>query len=300
MRKKKRFNRYIIFIVILVSVFTAIIYKLYYLQVVKGQDYSERVNKNCFRTIQVSAPRGNIVDAKGKILAANEQNYELIYISTEDGDKKIISTLKTIFPILDKYNEKQKDDLELKINPYRFEFNINEADAVKAENIRKNLEIRFKRDRGLQKDIEKKLYPEKSENELSLSEIKRVNNELLKITPKETFEAMVKKYNISTKMSIENQRRYVLVLDAIFISRYSSGYKPIVISENIKQQTAYIFWQTLSSLPGIDVTMQPMRVYPNGDLASNILGYISKISSSNKDIYEEQGYDLDNDYAGSA
>lgn len=301
MRKKKRqFNRYIVFIVILISTFAAIIYKLYFLQIVKGQEYSERVNKNYFRSIQVSAPRGNIIDAKGKILATNEQNYELIYMSTEDGDKKIIGTLKIILPILDKYNEKQKDDLELKVNPYRFEFNVNETDAAKADKIKKNLEIRFKRDRGLQQDIEKKLYPGKSEKELSDSENKRIDNELLKLTPEQTFRALVAKYKINKKMSVVDQRRYMLVLDAIFISRYSSGYKPIIISENIKQQTAYIFWQTLNNLPGIDVTLQPMRVYPNGELASNILGYISKINSSDKDIYEEQGYDLDTDYVGSA
>lgn len=299
-KKKKQFNRYTVFIAILASVITAIIYKLYYLQIVKGQEYSERVNKNYFRAIQISAPRGNIVDAEGRILATNEQNYELIYMSTEDGDRKIISTLNTIFPILDKYNEKQKDDLELKINPYRFEFNVNESDAVKADNIKKSLEIRFKKDRGLQADIEKKLYPQKSENELSSSESKRIDKELLNMTPKQTFDALVKKYDISTKLSIQDQRKYMLVLDKIFISRYSSGYRPIIISENIKQQTAYIFWQALKNLPGIDVTVQPLRVYPNGDLASNILGYISKINSSDKNIYEEQGYDSDTDYVGSA
>lgn len=56
-----------------------------------------------------------------------------------------------VFKILDENNEIQKDDFELKVNPFRFEFKAQDEDA------RKNAEIRFKRDRGLNEKVQKEL-----------------------------------------------------------------------------------------------------------------------------------------------
>jgi len=88
--------------------------------------------------------------------------------------------------------------------------------------------------------------------------------------------------------------------DAVEMQSYS-GYQAVDISSNIKRETAIAFMQKLNDLPGVDVKQEPIRSYPFGKLASNVLGYVGKISTSGKDeteAYTERGYDVSSDIIG--
>jgi penicillin-binding protein 2 len=91
----------------------------------------------------------------------------------------------------------------------------------------------------------------------------------------------------------------MIVKDTLKMHSYS-GYDPVVIASNIKKETALKFSQMLNDLPGVNVDTQPMRYYPNEDLASSVIGYISKISSTDSAKYKEKGYDVNTDYVGQA
>ncbi|MHB9922488.1 penicillin-binding transpeptidase domain-containing protein [Clostridium botulinum] len=288
---KSRFTRYTALVVIMILIFTAITSRLFFLQIVKGGEFEEKANNRSVREISDAAPRGNILDKNGCELAVNTQSYVLVYNPTDESNKVIFQTLEKVFKILNENNETIKDDFELKINPFRFEFNVSNGET------RKSLEIRFKRDRGFNEDIEKKLYKGKKDK-LTKEENDKVNEALLEITPQETFESLIKKYKIDTsKFDLENQRKLMIVLDTMKMQSFS-GYKAITIS-NIKQNTAFNFLQMLNDLPGIEVNTQPIRTYPNGELASGVLGYISKISTD-QDKYVEKGYDPTTDYVGAS
>lgn len=360
-KKKESFNRFTALIIIMLLMFTAITSRLTYLQVVKAEDYKEQTNRKSITEIQEFAPRGEIKDRKGTVLAKSEQSYILTYTETDESKASFYETMDKVFKVLDDNKEIQKDDFELKINPYRFEFKVQNDDA------RKEVELRFKKDRGLDADVRKKLYPKKKATDtLSQEEKDKVDEELLKITPEQTFNYLVNttykitpkdtfkiiadqyvtspsetlqligsKYKITSenevktlleqygkekkaakktevfdqlvikcgvdklKYSLEQQRRYMLVKDTQKMQSFS-GYKPVEIAKNIKQDTAFIFSQMLNDMPGIDISIQPIRNYPYNELGSAFLGYISKITSSNKDKYDEKGYDASNDYIGSA
>ena len=109
---------------------------------------------------------------------------------------------------MDESGENQQDDFELKINPFKFEFRSDD------EETRKALEIKFKRDRGLNEPIDKSI---KSKNKnISDDELRSlVNKELLKISPEDTFKKLVKQYNISSAYSLEQQRRFMIVKDTL-------------------------------------------------------------------------------------
>ncbi|AGY77024.1 penicillin-binding transpeptidase domain-containing protein [Clostridium autoethanogenum] len=293
MKEKKHSNitRYTVLSVIMVAIFATIAGRLLFLQVVKGQEYKEQSNNKSLTEIQEPAPRGKILDKDGNILATSNQSYVLIYNQTDENDKTFFPTMSKVFKILDESGESQKDDFELKINPYRFEFRSDD------EETRKNLEIKFKRDRGLNDEIEKKI---KSKNKnISEDDLKSlVNKELLKITPEDTFKKLIAKYKISSAYSLEDQRRYMIIKDTLKMQSYS-GYKPVTVASNIKKDTAFKFLQMSNELPGIDVDTQPIRYYPNNELGSSFIGYISKISSD-YDKYKEKGYDVSSDYVGQA
>lgn len=292
MRKilNEKFTRYTALIGIMILVFCVIFIRLIFLQIISGQDYLEKANNSSIREITENAPRGNITDINGNILATSMQSYTLVFNPTDESDKSFFTTMEKVFKILDENGESQQDDFVLKTTPFRFEFRSSD------EAVKKQQELRFKKDRGFDTAIIKKLY--KNKTNLTTTEQAKVNEELLKITPEEVFNKLVKDYKINTSLSISDQRRYMIVKDTEKMQSYS-GYKSVTVANNIKKETAFILLQKLNDLPGIDVSNDPIRTYPNGELGSAFLGYISKISSD-QDKYAEKGYDPNSDYIGVA
>ncbi|MBU3177969.1 cell division protein FtsI [Clostridium estertheticum] len=302
MKKKKKFNRYNILSIIMLAIFIALGAKLYYLQVFKGDYYKAQAETiNSAKLVTVAAPRGLITDKNGIKIATETLGYNLTYTSTTDtskDNKQLFTTLQKIFKILDDNKEVQTDNFALKINPYRFEFTSNDAKGNQA------LLLRFLKDRNLQLTILKAKFENKKEEELSPSEKTALDNELLKLTPEQIYNKLLVKYKVKIGLASLNIqpspdviRRYLIVEDGISMN-FFSDYKSINVATNMKLNTSLIFEQSLSELQGFKVENQPMREYPYGQLASSVLGYISKINSADKAKYAAKGYDTSVDYVG--
>lgn len=282
--KKVKMDRFTSLFVICLILLSILFVRLSYLQIVKAEEYQEKVARSSNTEIPQVSPRGEILDAKGNILATSLMSFTLVYIETEETKKTFFETADKVFSILDKNGEKQADDLALKINPYRFEFDTQD------ESTKKWAELRFKKDRGMDEKV------------VDGEKVKISDEELLSITPEETFKYLLHFYKIEedkekSKFPIELQRRYLLIKDSLWIQHFSN-YKPVVVVKNIKKDTSFIFLQRLNEMPGIDVSTEPIRNYPNGNFASSILGYISKIQPWQEDKYKEMGYDVSSDYVG--
>lgn len=356
MKKINEFNRYTAFTLIMIIVFSSIISKLYYLQIVKAKEYKEKASKRAITEIQDFAPRGRIYDKNNVLMADNKQSYMLTFTETDESELFFFKTMDQVFKILDKNKEIQDDDFELKVKPFSFQFEVSDDEAKKAK------EIMFKKYRGFYDKIKHKLYSKKKER-ITKADEENIKNKMLGIKPKEVFDELVNQYKITpqdifksyvsaykstpeqsldlitsqykikdsveniksmleqykkekkaekakkilnnlmdkcsvnnAKFTVEQQRRYMIIKDALRMHNYS-GYKPIVISSNIKKDTAIIFAQKLNELPGIDINIQPTRVYPYNELGASVIGYISRINS-NIEKYEEKGYEINTDFAG--
>ncbi|MGL4655416.1 MAG: penicillin-binding transpeptidase domain-containing protein [Sarcina sp.] len=94
-------------------------------------------------------------------------------------------------------------------------------------------------------------------------------------------------------------REFMVIKDAVKMQSFS-GFKPVTIAPTISKDTAFVLYQKLNSLIGIDVTLEPIRYYPYEELGANFLGYMGAIPSANKEKYESRGYDLSTDLIGMA
>ncbi len=336
-KKKKKISRYTVLNIIMIALFTTFIAKLVYLQVYKHEDYKERADISSTRLISENAPRGKIYDNEGNVLATNIQTYTLTYTKPSDENENFYETMDKVFNILSENGEKFEDDLMLKIDSngkFYFDFKTDDADTKKI------VEIRFKRDRGLNEEIEKELFDEEK-TEFNDDETNKVNEELLKISAEETFYKLIKTYNLQelvnpvpvqeegesnkaynarleaynekykelsgkeilnellTTYSIQDVRKYMVVKDAIKMQSFK-GYRAVTIASNIKKDTAFVVYQKLNDLPGIDVSIEPIRIYPYNSLASGVIGYLSSIDSSKETNYELRGYDVSSDLIGVA
>jgi penicillin-binding protein 2 len=128
-------NIYYYFIGLMIIVVTILVSRLFYLQIVKSDTYRKIADGNKVRTNTVPAPRGQIYDSRGSILASNEPRESLAINMNEfplDTTKReeILSKLETVIKekidrnlILDAIKSQQKqvlikEDLQRNISLY--------------------------------------------------------------------------------------------------------------------------------------------------------------------------------------
>ena len=55
-----------------------------------GEEYKEKANNKSIREIPEAAPRGNILDKNGTLLASSDKSYVLVYNQTDESDKTFL------------------------------------------------------------------------------------------------------------------------------------------------------------------------------------------------------------------
>lgn len=108
-------------------------------------------------------------------------------------------------------------------------------------------------------------------------------------TAEETFYKFKEKYKIENQ-NISEVRKIIAIRYAIVKEGYSST-KSLTIAKDIPREAVAEFTENGDEFPGINISVQPVRQYKEGTLASHILGYASKISDTEyqekKDTYNQ-------------
>ena len=118
----KKNVRYNILYILVYIVGIILIFQLFNLQIVHGEEYLQRANSRLTRETKIRAARGNILDCNGNVLAGNEIKYALkIYKSKIDEQNLNTPILNAIF-VLEKNGDKYNDDFPININPVSFKY----------------------------------------------------------------------------------------------------------------------------------------------------------------------------------
>lgn len=123
----------------------------------------------------------------------------------------------------------------------------------------------------------------------NLSNWKKNNGIDESATAEEAFYKFKDKYKIENE-DLAEARKIMAIRYAIVKEGYSST-KSLTIAKDIPREAIAEFSERGDEFPGINVTVQPVRQYKEGTLASHILGYAAKISDSEyqekKDTYTQ-------------
>lgn len=110
-------------------------------------------------------------------------------------------------------------------------------------------------------------------------------------SPEKAFERLKERYEINSSLS-PYETLGILTMYEKLNKQGHKAYQPINIAYGIKNSTVAKIEEGLVEYPGVHISVEPVRYYPEGETAAHILGYLGKISQSNeiKKYVEEKKY----------
>ncbi len=310
---KNRDNQIMLTIMILMAVLGL---RLFGLTVVEGSRWDEAAKSISVKSIYTSAPRGNILDRYGRLLAGNRPSFTVQFVEGDLDDKEINRQALEIMAILEKNGDRINDKLPIIKEErggyyYTYQKNIEEwlisndmPISFTAEEAFWELCGRNDMDSVLSKyDAQEKLqsvyniYPPISVKKMKYLEDFNKESFLgrykldLNLTAEEAFNKLREFFKIDPDVSDKEARKIMVVRNELASQGYM-GYIPATIAADICEKTIVTLEERRDSLEAAIVAAESVRYYPNGSTAAHILGYLGQISESEKEIYKAKEYNI--------
>ncbi|WP_028401196.1 peptidoglycan D,D-transpeptidase FtsI family protein [Ectobacillus panaciterrae] len=241
--------------------FSALIIRLGFVQIVYGDDYKKEVARTNDSVVSNPVPRGLIYDRYNRVMVNNVPLRTITYTrsksSTSAERLKLARQLAKLIDMpTDKITDRDKKDFWIQLNPER----------AKQKITSKDMQL-FKK----QKIDDKELY----------------NRQIAQITDKELNE-----------LTPEDLK--VLAIKRQMDSGYAMT-PQVIKNQGVTDQEYALVSENLDKLPGVDTTTDWDRNYPNGTAFQSVLGGVTKsdqgLPQERLDYYLARGYDR-NDRVG--
>ena len=321
MEENKKTDRLLIMKNIILIAFFVILLKIVYMTTFKYEHYTQLAENKTYKELPIRAPRGEIRDRYGRLLAGNKNLFTVQVsgngISKLNSNKQPMANdiLLKLINILEKNNEEYTDEFPIYINngKYYYTFDKNIREYKKDNDIPLELDAKESfyylvdklinegtlslEDRDLDvTKLQKKLnengyYPPILVSKWLFTEQKNKQDWLasykidnINISAKNAFNEIRKHYKIDNSLSDNDARKILIVRDLIKSQGYSQ-YNPVTVARDIQQKTIAQIEEYAMDLPGVSIVEEPVRYYPNNSLASHVLGHMGKMPSANEDDY---------------
>ncbi|MBB4825962.1 cell division protein FtsI/penicillin-binding protein 2 [Sporosarcina luteola] len=206
--------------------FSLLIFRLGYLQIVKGEEYTHELEKREEIAVNTSVPRGRMYDRNGNVLVDNEPKNAITYTkTTSTTSKEMLKIAKDLAKLID------QDTKRITLGDKRDYWILLNANKAEEKVTKKEMEaLRKKHDTWTEKEIQKKI------NQMTRERI--TEEELNSFTEKELK---------------------VLAIYREMMSGYA--YSPQIIkSDQVTEREYAAVSERLNDLPGVDTTTDWERV----------------------------------------
>ena len=257
---KRRCYAFYALVVVLVIV---AIGRLFYLQVIEGENYRAVSDSRLARNIPIKAPRGEILDRYGRPLVTNRVGHTVAIAKVNDNKEALNRVILSMAHLFVERGIGYEDTLPIsKSFPYTFTFS---GDTEEQKNA------------SAQAFFKEKDYQES-------------------ITADEVIEKYKKKYSIGDAYSPEDVRVIAGIRYEMEKRNFSSN-NPYVFAKDVDIETVTKIKEQRDTYYCINVYSEPIREYTNGTLAAHILGRVGIINQEEYAVLKAEGYGM-NDYLG--
>ncbi len=120
-----RYNLFTSFVYIIGIV---LLFQLFNLQIINGQEYRETSNTRLTRESTLKAARGNITDNTGTIIVGTTTSYNLEIYKSKIDTETLNQTLLKVANVLETNNSQYIDEFPITVNPFTFIYNDQEKE----------------------------------------------------------------------------------------------------------------------------------------------------------------------------
>lgn len=308
---KSRNNQILLMIMVMMAVLGI---RLFGLTVVEGSQWDEAATNISVRSINTSAPRGEILDRYGRMLAGNMPSFTVQFSAGDLSNEEINRVSRSLIQILETNGDVYYDNFPILIQngtfAYTYQNDIEDWLAAQAMPVNYSAEQAFDEMRRRQ-NIDEGLNKYDAQTELqtvynifppisvkNMKFLKELDKESflgryyldIDLTAEQAFQALRERFKIAASLSDEEARKIMVVRNELSSQGYRK-YMPAKIAGGVSNNTIVIIEEKNSDLPGVEVVAESVRYYPNGNTAAHVLGYLGQISESEKAKYvDERGY----------
>lgn len=310
-------NRYYFITILIIILMSILAFRLFVVSILQKDVWSQKATGQNTKYIYTVAPRGNIYDRNGVLLAGNRQIFTVQMVTAgmtdEEINKSTLDTLATLeangdtfeddFPIIAKEDGTYEYKFDRDLADWLSDNGFSQDDSPEAilASLRATYEIDENLDRfdGLEQlqrvfGVYPPIYPKtmefsyKREKDQFLRDMGFEEKEIKKgISASECVKELKKKYEI--KDFSEADAHKILAVRYKIIESGNIKYLPTTLSKKVSINTIAKIEE--AGIKGVSIATELERYYPYGESAAHILGYIGTISSSELDYYvKEKGY----------
>ncbi|MDD3168090.1 MAG: penicillin-binding transpeptidase domain-containing protein [Eubacteriales bacterium] len=307
---KYRNNQILTMVMIMMAVLGI---RLFGLTVVEGSQWDEAASGLSIKSISTSAPRGEILDRYGRVLAGNIPSFTVQFSAGDLSDEQVNTVSKNLIQILEANGDAYYDNFPILIENGNFEYtyhkDIRDWLAAQAMPTNYSAEQAFdemRRRQNIEEGLDKydaqaelqtvyNIFPPISVKNMKF--LKELDKESflgryyldIDLSAKQAFQALREQFGISPSLSDFEARKIMVVRNELSSQGYRK-YMPAKIAGGVSNKTIVIIEEKNSDLPGVEVVAESVRYYPNGNTAAHVLGYLGQISESEKAKYDDKGY----------
>lgn len=260
-------NRLVMLIVVFCLTSSILIGRLFYLQIIRGEDYLENYELQIRRTTTIPATRGNIYDRNGSLIAYNELAYSVTIEdsipSGKDKNELLNAVLDKVLSIVESHGDSVISSFGITLNSsgeYQF--------TQRSETQR----LRFVAD----------VYGLATIDKLSADQKNQTAAEIIDYLCSE------KRYDLDQE---SHDAAYILKMInmryAMSLTSYSQ-YMGTTLASDVSDETAAAIMENKDSLTGVDISEESLRRYPDGEYFASIVGYTGQISQSEYDALSDE------------
>ena len=265
---KPYFKRMLLLSGILVLVFAAFIVRINYMIRNNGEAYAERAESRSAKTITLYGMRGTIYDTNMVPLAYDRRSYNVTFyrdpLRNSEADRLAYTkTLAEVIRLIESNGKTTVNDFWLKKDEngvWHFDSGSDNAavEATRESQWRNNFYV-------------------------------------TRIDEEDLYRTLVEKYRVLEALGTDADEEMIVKVLALWQESRMNAFKPtpVTIAYDVGYETVSEVEVRALDLLGIDVEESSSRVYPQGETACHIVGYTSKISSSQLETYQNQGYPND-------
>lgn len=265
--------------------FAILIIKLFNMQIVHGDDYTDSYIMKAEKTVTTTGTRGDIYDTNGKLLAYSELAYSVViedsgtYTSTSVKNASINAVIAKMIEIIENNGDSIDYDFGLACNDSGYYYTVSD-----------NALLRFLRD----------MY--------GRSAISKLTDDERNSTPADSAEVLRNRYKIYTAEDVENLKETEAAKQAknpkfkltdydslniydditamkIAYVRYNLAansykrYLSFTVSSNVNEHTMAAILENKDILTGVSIEEDTVRKYNYSKYIAHIIGYTGKVSS---------------------